>query len=178
MKKILIIIALAFGLTTYAQNKTNVSKETKTTTTTVNHGDEEKKVVKTEQVTTQQSLELKDAQSKKLNKDLKPTPTKVTKTTTISGDGIATQTGHTTYYELNGRRFTFVSDKTGYRISSPDVREYAVVTRTASDGKTYTYTTKSGTSKAYFDADGNFVVETYDAKSKKTIKETYIKVKQ
>lgn len=177
MKNIITALVLLFGFALTAQN-TNVSKETKTTTTTVDHGNEQKKVIKTEQVSTQQNLELKDAESKKLNKDLKPTPTKVTETTTISGDGIPTQTEQTTHYELNGRRFTFVSDKTGYRISSPDDRDYAVVTRAAANRKAYTYTTKSGDSKAYFDDKGNFVVETYDVKKKTTTKETYIKVKQ
>ena len=177
MKKIVTLMLLLFGFTLTAQN-TNTSKETKTTTTTVDHGTEQKKVVKTEQVETKQDIELKDANSKKLNKDVQPTPTQVTKTTTISGDGIPTQTGQTTYYELNGRRFTFVTDKTGYRISSPDNRDYAVVKRTTSDGKTYTYTTKSGDSKAYFDDNGNFVVETHDAKKKTTTKEVYVRVKQ
>lgn len=177
MKNIITALVVLIGFTLTAQN-TNVSKETKTTTTTVNHGDEQKKIIKTEQVATKQDIELKDANSKKLNKDIKPTPTQVTETTTISGDGIPTQTGQTTYYEYNGRRFTFVTDKTGYRISSPDVKDYAVVTRTTPDGKTFTYTVKGNNSKAYFDANGNFVVETNDPKTKTITKETYIKVKQ
>src|SRR5690606_23134624 len=170
MKKILLITTLALGLMVNAQTQKQVTKETKTTTTTVNHGDEQKKVVKTEQVTTQQNLEFKDPNSKKLNKDLKQTPTQVTETTTVSGDNIPTRIGQTTYYELNGKRYAFVTDKTGYRISSPDVKDYAVVTRTSSDGKTYTYTTRGGTSKAYFDTNGNFVVETYDTRSRTTTK--------
>lgn len=179
MKKILIIIALVFGLTMNAQTNKNVSKETKTTTTTVSDGEQDKKVVKTEQVTTHQNVEVKDAHSKKLNKDLKPTPTQVTQTTTVSGDGIPTQEiGRTTYYELNGRRYSFISDKTGYRVSSPTVKDYAVITRTTNDGTTYTYTVKGNNSKAYFDANGNFVVETYNTKTKTTTKEIYMKLKE
>ena len=164
MKKIAVIIAIVMGFTLNAQNNKNVSTETKTTTTTVNHGDEQKKVVKTEQVSTKQNLEFKDPNSKKLNKDLKSTPTQVTKTTTISGDGVPTQIGQISYYEHGGRRYTFISEKSGYRISSPN--------------GTYTYKTNTTISKSYFDTNGNFVVETHDPKNNTITKETYIKVKQ
>lgn len=176
MKKIAVIIAIVMGFTLNAQNNKNVSTETKTTTTTVNHGDEQKKVVKTEQVSTKQNLEFKDPNSKKLNKDLKSTPTQVTKTTTISGDGVPTQIGQISYYEHGGRRYTFISEKSGYRISSPDGKDNAVIVKTA-DG-TYTYKTNTTISKSYFDTNGNFVVETHDPKNNTITKETYIKVKQ
>ena len=117
MKNIAMIIMLSLGLTASAQVNKNVTKETKTTTFTVDDGDAKKKVVKTERTDATQNIELKDANSKKLNKDVKPTPVQVNSTTTISGDGIpAQQVERTSYYQMNGQKYRFVTDKTGYRI--------------------------------------------------------------
>lgn len=93
---------LAFSITLSAQNK-NVQKETKTTTVTVDNGTREQKVVKTESVEAQQEIKLKNAKSKKLNKEVKETPVLVKSSTTISGDGIPTQEiDRSSYYEMNG----------------------------------------------------------------------------
>ena len=177
MKNIAIMIMLSLGLTATAQVNKNVTKETKTTTVTVDDGDEKKKVVKTEKTDATQNIELKDAKSKKLNKDVKPTPVQVNSTTTISGDGIpAQQVERTSYYEMNGRKFRFVTDKTGYRIFTPDNTDYAVLRRTSNNN--YIYRTGNRTSIAYFDANGNLVVETYDDKTDGVTVETYTVVKQ
>ena len=49
--------------------------------------------------------QLKEEKGNKLNKDIKDTPVKVTKSETISGDGIATQMGTTTYYTTSKKYY-------------------------------------------------------------------------
>lgn len=169
MKNIALAALLAFGLSATAQVNQNVTKESTTTTVTVNNGTgKPKKVTKTETTEATQNIELKDADSKKLNKDMKATPVQVSQSTTIKGDGIPT------YYELNGERYVFVTDHDGYRISSPTVKEYGIVRKTA-NGE-YIFRTKTGTSVGHFDENGNFVVETYDDKADGFTVETYSKV--
>lgn len=177
MKNLIITsLLLAFSITLSAQNK-NVQKETKTTTVTVNDGTKAKKVVKTERTEAQQDIKLKDAKSRKLNKDIQPTPVHVNSSTTISGDGIPLQEiDRSSYYEMNGRRFQFVSDKTGYRIILPDNENYGVLRRTSNNN--YIYRTKDRTSVGYFDKNGNFVVETYDDNTDGVTIETYTRVKE
>lgn len=161
---------LALGLNAVAQeNPGNVTKETTTTTVTVNNGTgKPKKVTKTETTESKQNIELKDADSKKLNKDMKSTDVQVASSTTIKGDGIPT------YYEKNGTRYIFVTDKNGYKIASPNDIGYGVIRKT-SDGR-YVFRTKNGTSIGKFDDSGNFVVETYDDKNDAFMIETYTKV--
>jgi hypothetical protein len=176
MKSIVTIIMLSFGLVMTAQVKKNVTEENKTTKVTVNDGSDPKTLVKTEKKEATQNIELQDANSKKLNKDIKQTPVEVKATTTISGDGIQSQTDRLTYYEMNGRKYTFVSDKAGYRIASPDNNDYGLLRKTSNNN--YIYRTKDKTSIGYFDANGNFVVETYDDKTDGITVETYTRMKQ
>lgn len=170
MKNITLALMLALGLNAVAQeNPGNVTKETTTTTVTVNNGTgKPKKVTKTETTESKQNIELKDADSKKLNKDMKSTDVQVASSTTIKGDGIPT------YYEKNGTRYIFVTDKNGYKIASPNDIGYGVIRKT-SDGR-YVFRTKNGTSIGKFDDSGNFVVETYDDKNDAFMIETYTKV--
>jgi len=169
MKNIAIAILLALGLTANAQDNKNVTKETTTTTVTVNDGTgKPKKVTKTETTQASQKIELQDADSKKLNKQATYTDEQVSASTTIQGDGVPT------YFQRNGERYIFVTDKTGYKIASPTDRNYGVVRKT-SNGQ-YIYRTKDSTSIGYFDGSGNFVVETYDDKSDGVTVETYTKM--
>ncbi|MFP9113150.1 hypothetical protein ACLI1A_04365 [Flavobacterium sp. RHBU_3] len=168
MKKIALLVLLSAGFTVAAQTQ-NITKESTTTTVTVNNGTgKPKKITKTETTEARQNIELKDADSKKLNKDMKPTPVQVSSSTTIQGDGIPT------YYELNGEKYIFVTDKGGYKISSDADTKYGVVRRT-STGQ-YIYRTKNATSIGYFDEKGNFVVERYDDNTDGIMVETYTKV--
>jgi len=168
---------LAFGLTLSAQVNQNVTKESKTTTVTVNDGTAPKKVVKTEKTEATQQIELKDASSKKLNKDIQQTPVQVNASTTISGDGIATQeVDRSSYYQLNGQNFHFVTDNSGYKITAPDNSNIGVLRRTSNNN--YIYRTKDRVSVGHFDANGNFVLESYDDKTDGVTVETYTRVKQ
>ncbi len=146
MKNIAVIIMLALGLSLNAQVNKNVTEETKTTKVTVNDGSNPKTLTKTEKRAAKQDIELKDADSKKLNKDVKPTPVKVTATTTVSGDGVPTQINRSSFYTMNGERYQFVSDKMGYKIASPNDVSYGVLRKTSNNN--YIYKTKDRTSLA------------------------------
>lgn len=177
MKTIFVTALLAFGLSMNAQVNKNVTEETTTTKVTVDNGEEKKQIVKTDRTQSTQDIELKDAESKKLNKDVKETPVKVTKSSTISGDGIATQKlGETTYYSMNGRNYMFVSDKAGYKISTPENLDYGVLRKTSNNN--YIYKTDERTSFGYFDGNGNFVVETYNNDTDGVTVETYKLIKK
>ena len=179
MKKIFVTaILLAFGLTANAQVKQQqVTKESTTKRVTVDDGTTPKTIQRTESTETRQNIELQDAESNKLNKDVKPTPVQVQKSTTISGTGIPTQEiDRSSYYSFNGRNYQFSSDNSGYRIASPDNTNYGVL-RKLSNGN-YIYRTKDKVSVGYFDENGNFVVETYDDKSDRITVETYTRVQR
>ncbi len=125
MKKISLIVMLALGFTATAQVNQNVTKESKTTKIVVDNGEgKPKEITKTETVEAKQNIEFENPNSKKLNKNIKPSPVQVSSSTTIKGDGIPT------YYELNGEKFIFTTNKDGYQISSPSVQKYAVVRKT------------------------------------------------
>ncbi|WP_159799081.1 hypothetical protein [Flavobacterium sp. MK4S-17] len=172
MKNIALTLMLALGLSLNAQVNKNVTKETKTTTVTVNNGQEKKKLVKQESTDAVQDIELKDAESKKLNKDIKETPVAVTKSTTISGDGIPTQQlGSTTYYTMDGQDYVFITDRMGYRIATEKDKKYGVLRKTSNDN--YIYKTKDKTSIGYFKDNGDFVVETYNDNTDGVTVETY-----
>lgn len=173
MKNIAAIIFISLSVTLSAQVNKNVTEETKTTTVTVNNGSTPKTVTKTEKTSAQQNIELKDAESKKLNKDVKATPTMVTSTTTVSGTNVPTQVSSSSYYTMDNTRYQFVTDPAGYRISAPDNTNYAIIRKGANNN--YIYKTKDKTSIGYFDANGNFVVESYDEKTDGITIQTYTK---
>lgn len=176
MKYITLTLMLSFGLVLSAQN-TNVQKETKTTTVTVNDGTEKKKMVKTEKVSASQDIELEDADSKNLNKNIKQTPVMVQSSTTVATDPeFDSKIGQISNYTMNGQNYIFVTDKTGYKISSPADKEFGKLRKT-SDNR-YIFKTKEKTSVGYFDKAGNLVIESYDDKTDGVMVETYTRVKQ
>lgn len=178
MKKLLMIMtAFAMGLPLYAQVKPNVTKESTTVTTKVNDGTRERKVVKTESRTAQQEIELQNAESKELNKNIKPTPVQVTSSTTLSGDGIPTQEiDRSSYYTMNGQRYQFSTDRAGYRVSTDNNQNYGVLRKTSNNN--YIYRSGTTTSYGYFDGNGNFIVETYDDKTDGVTVQTFTRVRQ
>lgn len=179
MKKLIITtILLAFGVTINAQVKQQqVTRESTTRKVTVNDGTAPKTIQRTESTESRQNLELKDANSNKLNKDVQPTPVQVQTSTTVSGTGIPTQEiDRSSYYQFNGRNYQISSDNTGYRISSPDNANMGVLRR-LSNGN-YIYRTNDKVSVGSFDQNGNFVVETYDEKNDRITVETYTRVQK
>lgn len=178
MKRALLTTALlVFTFTMGAQIK-NVTKETKTTTVTVNNGQKVDKIVKTTKTDAEQQLEFKDADSKKLNKDVMPTPVQVNSQTTITANGTTVaEIDRSSFYMMNGQNYQFVTDRAGgYRVASPDNVNYGTMRKASNNNYIFKYNGK--TSLAHFDADGNLVVETYDDNGNGVIVETYSLVKK
>lgn len=167
--------AVLFTLNAQAQNK-NVTNVSKTTTTTVKDSEGEKKMVKKENTTEVQNIELQNADANTLNKDLKASPVQVTSTTEITNPDGTTRTvdvDRSAYYTVGGSKYKVALDNSGYMVMEPTGKKYAILRRTSNNN--YIYRTKDKTSVGYFDKDGNLVLETYDDKTDKVIIETYTK---
>jgi len=177
MKNIATVIALAIGLTASAQVNQNVTKESTTTTVKVNDGTGTKKLVKTQNTESKSELELKDANSKKLNKESYESAPQVTSSTSVERDnGFNARIGQISNYQYNGSNYIFVTDKSGYRIATADNKDYAKLRRT-SNGQ-YIFRGANATSVGHFNPNGDFVVETYDDKTDGVTVETYTKLAQ
>jgi len=166
-------LALLATMGMQAQNK-NVTDIQKTTVTTVKDSDGEKKILKTQDVQEVQDIELQDADSKALNKDMKQTPVQVTSRTTVTNPDGSTRTvdvDRSAYYDYNGKNYQLRLDPSGYAIISPDNKKVGVLRATTTNS--YIYRGKNSTSIGYFDTNGNLVLETYDDKSDKVTIETY-----
>lgn len=171
------LLAIVFSANGFAQN-TNVQQEVKTTTTTIKNSDGEKKIIKKEKVQEVQDIELKDAESKKINKEMQETPVKVTSTTEVTVDGVTrtVDVDRSAYYlGPNGTKYQVAVDKTGYSVVVPNNKKPALLRRTSNDN--YIYVNKGKISVGYFDKDGNLVLETYDEKNDKMIVEKFNLVK-
>lgn len=175
MKIIYLSIALAFfSLNSQAQNQ-NVKAVTKTSVTTFKDSEGEKKLIVTEEVKEVQNIELKDADSKELNKEMRVTPVEVISTTTITApDGTkrVVDVDRSAYYRLNGKKYQVAVDNTGYTLSA-DNKKMGVLRQLSNNS--YIYRTKNKTSLGYFDANGNLVLETYDDKTDKISVEIFTK---
>ena len=178
MKNFAIAILLASGLSATAQVNQNVTKESTTTTVKVNDGTgTPKKLVRTKNTESVNEIEIKDADSKNLNKQtVESTPQVISSTTVERDNGFNARVGQISNFQMGGKDYIFVSEKTGYRIATPDNKDYAKVRRT-SNGQ-YIYKTPTATSIGYFNNQGNFVVETYDDKTDGFMVETYTKAQK
>ncbi len=168
MKKI-IFGAAAFLLAGMMQaQNTNVTDVSTKTVTTVKDSEGEKKLVKSKNTKEVQNVEFQNADSKELNKDVKPSQVNVTSTTSITGPDGTTRTvdvDRSAYYSLGGNKMRFAMDPAGYTITNPAGQREAIMRRTSNNS--YFYRTKDKTSLGYFDNAGNFVLETYDEKNDK-----------
>jgi hypothetical protein len=174
---ILGIAAFLFSLNNQAQNK-DVIKEVKTTVTTVKDSEGEKKLIKTQEIQKVQNIELKDADTKTINKDIKETPVEVTATTAITANGVTkvVDVDRSAYYDLDGVRYHVSLSEKGYNISSDNGKKPAILRKTANNN--YIYKLKNKISFASFDANGNLVLETYDDKTDTILIETFIIAKE
>lgn len=178
MKTIILgLSAFLVSLTTQAQNE-NIKAEVKTTVTTTKDSEGEKKSVKTEVVKEVQNIELKDADSNALNKEMKQTPVQVTATTAITTNGITKviDIDRSAYYNLNGKKYQVSSDNSGYTMYLPDGKKAAILRKTSNNN--YIYNANNKTSYGYFDANGNLILESYDYKTDKVTVTTYVIVKE
>lgn len=163
MKKILIILALGAFTTGFAQENKNKQKETVLTKTTVT--DSEGKKVSTEAVskTSKQVIALDAQDVNKVNQEVVMRPVEVD--TDVS-------------YGFEGDRFQFMNqeDRDGYRLmtvkDNAKNAEYAIIKPSSQNG--YYILSKDGTSSfGYFNAEGNFVVERYDAQKDEVVSDIY-----
>jgi hypothetical protein len=171
---ILTIAAALVGFGALAQNQ-NVTNVTKTTVTTVKDSDGEKKLVRDENVKTVQNIEFQNAESKALNKDVKPSPVQVTSTVEITGPDGRKRTvdvDRSAYYSLGSDRYKMTIDNTGYTLLDPKGQRAALL-RHMSVPNSYIYRTKDKTSVGHFDSNGNLILETYDDKTDRVTVETF-----
>lgn len=148
----------------YSQNK-NVQSEVQTTIITVKDSDGEKKIVKNKEINEVQNIELEDADSKTLNKAMKNTPVNVTSETevTIDGETRMIDVDRSAYYIYNGKKYDVKVDKLGYSITNEAIKKTALLRKTSNDS--YLYINNGKVSSAYFDADGNLIIDTYSEKN-------------
>ncbi|NUY79348.1 hypothetical protein HUK80_00455 [Flavobacterium sp. MAH-1] len=171
MKTTIFTIAAAFFA--FAVQAQQVQKESTTTVTTVKDSDGEKKLVKTQTEQQVQKLEFQNPDSKALNKDLAPTPTQVTATTTVTAPDGTTRVvdvDRSAYYTWGGSKYQVKLDNVGYTLTNNGKR--SAVLRNVGPNN-YIYSTNGKTSYASFDSNGNMVLSTYDPKTDKVTTETY-----
>ena len=177
MKTIAMIFAASLiSVAGFSQVK-NVTNTTKTTVTTIKDSDGEKHLVKEQKTQEVQNVELQNAESNALNKDLKATPVQVTSTTQITNPDGSTRTvdvDRSSYYEANGKKYQVKLDAAGYTVYSNEFKKPAVLRKTSTNS--YIYRTADKTAIGYFDTNGNLVLETYDDKSDKVTIETFAPV--
>jgi len=173
---ILGVAAVLFTLNAQAQNQ-NVTNVSKTTVTTIKDSDGEKKLVKQQNTKEVQNIELQNAESTELNKEVKASPVQVTSTTQITTPDGTTRTvdvDRTAYYTIGGNKFKMAIDNSGYSMLEPTTGTKSGILRKTSNNN-YIYRTKDRTSIGYFDNDGNLILETYDDKTDKITVETYLR---
>jgi hypothetical protein len=177
MKNLITGMAAAlFAFTAQAQNQ-NVTNVTKTTTTTVKDSDGQKTLVKNQNTSEVQNIELQNAESKELNKDMKASPVQVTSTTQITGPDGRTRTvdvDRSAYYSLGASKYQVSVDNSGYTLMDQGGKKAGLL-RQMSSPNTYIFRTKDKTSVGHFDSNGNLVLETYDDKTDKITVETFMR---
>lgn len=175
MKKLILNTAvLLFTLGIYSQN-TNEKTEEKITTTTIKDSKGEQKIVKKEIVSEKQDIEFVNAESSKLNKEMKPTPIEVitTSETIVDGELKLINVDHSAYYSFDGKKYQIKSDKTGYTLINPSQKNSNGILRKTLNNS-YIYRTKDKISVGYFDSSGNLILETYDPKTDRMILEKFV----
>ena len=171
------LAAFLISMNAQAQNQ-NVTQVSKTTVTTVKDSKGEQKTVKTQDVQEVQKIELKDPDSKSLNKEMKETPVEVTSVTQVTNPDGSTRTvdvDHSSYYMGEGKKYRLDLDPMGYKMTSDAAQKPALLRKTSINS--YIYRANSKTSIGYFDTEGNLILETYDDKSDKVSIEKYQVVK-
>ena len=174
MKTIITSLAIFLALNIQAQNK-NVQTEVKTTVTTIKDSEGEKKLIKSEVTKEEQKVgvEVDKERAGTKNIPMANNPVEVTKATAINADGKTkvVDVERSTYYVNNGKRYEMKSDEGGYRMTLPEQKYNAVLRKTSNNN--YIYYNKNKYALGYFDAEGNFILETYNSKSDKISVEKY-----
>jgi hypothetical protein len=172
MKKVFLgVLAIVFSGNCFAQN-TNVQQEVKTTVTTIKDSDGEKKIISTKELKEVQDVELKDAESRKINKEMTLAPAQITEKVQVTVDGVSryVDKDRSGYYMYKGEKYQMLLDKVGYTIMNPATKkQLAVLRETSNNG--FIVKGKTRISMGHFDSDGNLVIESYDEKTDSIMKE-------
>lgn len=177
MKNLISIAFLLFvTFSLQAQNK-NVIKETETKTTTVKNSEGEKKIVTTNETEEVQNIQLEEAKPNTLNIPMKESPVMVTKTTELSVDGKTkyVDVDHSAYYMNNGTKYQFKTDDYGYSIINNNSKKNSYLRKTSNNN--YLFVNDGKVSSAYFDADGNLIIDTYNEKTDRITTEKFMVAK-
>lgn len=171
-------IFFLFSMNIQAQNQ-NVKSEIKTTTTIIKDSEGEKTSIKKEDIQELQNIELKDAESNILNKEIMETPVQVTSVTKITNPDGSTRTvdiDRSSFYTSDNKKYKVNLDASGYKIISVHNGSSAILRKTSTNS--YIYKAKGKTSIGYFDMEGNLILETYDDKSDKVNTQKYTVFKE
>lgn len=174
MKTVIATLVILLYFNVQAQNK-NVQTEVKTTVTTIKDSEGEKKLIKSEVTKEVQKVGVEEDKEKAGTKNIPMAnnPVEVTKATAINADGKTkvVDVERSTYLINNGKRYELKSDEGGYTMKLPEDKYNAVLRKTSNNN--YIYYSKNKYALGYFDADGNFILETYNTKSDKVTVEKY-----
>lgn len=183
MKNLLVLIAIILSGNLFSQEKpTEVKKETEVKTITTkdaNKTTEKKiKVVTTETA----SVELDDKDKNKTNQDRIEATKKVTKTVFIDSDNDGNYDFLTeeTHYVLGDEKYMFTPNKRGFDIAFDKNKENNHFNKV---GKAWATSTKNyyilngdmHSGIGYFDANGNFAIESYNKDTDQVEIKTYIR---
>lgn len=169
-------LLLASGL--QAQN-TNVTNVTKKTVTTVKDSDGTKKTVKEQNIQAKQKIELENADSKALNKDMKDSPVEMISTTTVTNPDGTTRTvsiDRSSAYQFEDKNYILSLDPSGYVVTDSDNAKMGLLRATSTNS--YIFRGKDTISIGYFDINGNLVLDTYDDSSDKVTTRTFMRVEK
>lgn len=173
----MIVLVFTFSLS-QAQNK-NVVDETKKTIITVNDGESKKQTVKNENTREVQMIELDEQKDKTVNRDVRPSPTVVEQSTEIinpDGSVRVVDVDRTNYYTLNGQKYKVELDAQGYSLVSENNKNIGKIRKTTTNS--FIFVGKDKTAIAYFDTNGNLVLESYNPKTDTVTFETYTVFKE
>lgn len=179
MKKLILAAVILISANHLNAQNTNVIDVTKKTVTTIKDSEGAKEIVKEQGLKATQEIELNDADSKTLNKDVKETPYQVetsTITTVVNPDGSTRTVGidRSGVYESNGTKFKLTLDAAGYIVSTESDVKIGVMRTTSSNS--FIFRGKNYVSVGYFDINGNLIVESHDEKSDRISITNYKKV--
>lgn len=169
-----LVLLVTFSL--QAQNK-NILKATETKTTTVKNSQGEKKIISKNEIKEEQKIELEEAKPNTLNIPMKESPVIVTETTELSVDGKTkfVDVDHSAYYMYNGKKYQVKGDEFGYSLSDGASKKNSYLRKTSNNN--YLFINEGKISSAYFDQEGNLVIDTYNEKTDRitTVKYTVSK---
>lgn len=174
MKKLIIILFLLFGtFCMQAQNK-NVLKETETKITTIKNSEGEKKIVTTNEKKEVQNIELEEAKPNTLNIPMKESPVLVTEKTELSVDGKTkyVDIDHSAYYIHNGKKYEVKVDDYGYLMTNRETNKNSYLRKTSNNN--YLFVRDGKVSAAYFDSEGNLIIDTYNEKTDRITTEKFV----